>query len=54
MTNCYLCQKQHSDPKHNPHKICVLCGKEIHATQSYHADGEGARHMACEIKSDKK
>lgn len=53
MTNCSLCKKQ-TDPRHNPHKICVLCGKEIHTSQSYHVDGEGARHMVCELKEAKK
>jgi hypothetical protein len=55
MDGCGLCAKKRQRPRErNPHKICTLCGNEIHDTESYHADGSGARHMACESEQLKR
>lgn len=55
MNGCDLCLRENSTRDQRGgrpqlHKICILCGKEIHTTQSWHADGQGARHERCELE----
>lgn len=54
MNGCELCRvESERNDGINLHRRCLICGREIHTTTSYHKGAEGWTHMDCEVKDER-